>query len=603
MCASFFIGLLLSVATADEVSWGATATLSDEPSWQALLHVRGQRSLLEDQNFLLSLPSFSPQEELARTISALMNSDVDIRDEVLCNYPARYIWLAERLPDMPRVNLKERCTEFAKFLNGVPHETIHFVFASANVTRPASMMGHGFLMFSGENSKGLRKEHAISFFTDIDGINYPKTFFDAMVTGKQGFFALSPYAQKLHQYLVSEQRNIWEYRLSLSQEERLRLMAHVWELKQVDHRYYFHRYNCATITLRILATVKPELAESPGTWVTPLDVLKRVRARKLDNSVRFIPSNRWKIRAYADRLPEQVPDTVKRSIDAGQPFLPSPQLTVDENFIASRLATAYIDYSQSRARLDGERANRLLESQRKAMPASFESLDIDVSGYGLPEQMPQDSYFRYGLAIDDHTDQLLLGYLPASGELIDSFDLSQVSRALGLGDITIALQDQGPLVALRELQVYEVASLLPYDSLTGGFSSSFRLGVEQHLDEDLKDHTAANMTIGRGLALALGDRGLAFGMLEIGAGTGGDSSYLYAAPHLGMVLRRGRRTKTIASATLFLNRVESGSLISQARIEHLHFLASDTGLQLNLTHTLGEGEKRSRVEILLKRFF
>ncbi len=43
----------------------------------------------------------------------------------------------------------------------------------------------------------------------------------------------------LEKYADLERRDIWEYRLSLNEAETLRLMEHLWELRQTNFDYYF----------------------------------------------------------------------------------------------------------------------------------------------------------------------------------------------------------------------------------------------------------------------------------------------------------------------------------------------------------------------------
>ena len=280
--------------------------LAQSPAWSALLHLHEGRPQVRDPNFLLSLPAFSPEAELKLTVQWLQSPD----PQAVCRFPARYLWLRTRqaIEERPL----EACTQWQEFRTRAPAETLSLVFASESVTAPASMMGHLFLALRGPGQDGREWAHAISFYNPADTYNFARLYWETMVSGKQGVFALTPLNEVSRKYLETEGRNLWTHDLALDAEERALLQAHMLELKAASLLYWFHAYNCATL-LRNLVGVTGRLPASNAWWDTPLDVVKDVHAAGLVSRSQALVSPKWltdqKLSAPADW--QQAPEALE----------------------------------------------------------------------------------------------------------------------------------------------------------------------------------------------------------------------------------------------------------------------------------------------------
>ena len=140
-------------------------TLSEEfwGQWNRLLYFYNT-PLLNDSNFLYSKTNFSPEKELVLTIEAFRNgSDI-------CKFPARYQFLEKhKLLEKP-FNI-DHCVDLLEYLEKVPVDSLHYVFASENLHSVTSMMGHGFLMARGQDKDDIERRHTYSFFADLAGGN------------------------------------------------------------------------------------------------------------------------------------------------------------------------------------------------------------------------------------------------------------------------------------------------------------------------------------------------------------------------------------------------------------------------------------------------
>lgn len=222
--------------------------ISNDKTWKSLLHLDvNSNPLINSPTFLLSYNDFSTKNELIKTLEAFKEDKINI-----CKYPARYTFLSEyKKLNIEKFNLN-RCSQFKKYIDNTGTNNISLVFVSENVTNPSSMMGHVFFKLNGVNSKGNPVHNAVSFYTVIDTFNLLYLAIESTLIGMDGFFVLKPYNKQIYNYVVNEDRNIWEYKLKLSKSEVQLISYHFWELRNVDIKYYFTGYNCATIVNDIL---------------------------------------------------------------------------------------------------------------------------------------------------------------------------------------------------------------------------------------------------------------------------------------------------------------------------------------------------------------
>src|SRR5690606_22751605 len=166
------------------------------------------------------------------------------------------------------------CESLQEFKKRAPFERVYLIFASENISIPSSMMGHVYLKFSGKNKEKKDLQHAISFYTDVDGFNCAKLVVESLILGKKGYYSLSPSEPIKEKYILQEGRNVWEFELNLTNYERNLLQYHLFELKRIKLTYHFHTYNCATLIENILFVTNPVQDKFKTRWVYPLDVVR-----------------------------------------------------------------------------------------------------------------------------------------------------------------------------------------------------------------------------------------------------------------------------------------------------------------------------------------
>lgn len=439
--------------------------LAEEPRWMALLHANEDGFQIKSAGFLLSSRNPSLQNELEASLHFLYAGE----NNLVCRFPARYLWLREQL-DAPELDLAS-CNDFQEFVQRAPAEQISLVFASENIGQPSSMMGHVFLKLDGIDKTGQYREHAISFFTDAAGFNAPKLFFDSMVIGKRGFFALSPYQEKLELYLGEEQRNVWEYRLRLQPSQKYLLQAHLIELKQTELTYFFQKYNCATVVDFILAVGSGKFSRNAGFWLTPKDVVKRAQQYEIIDESVVRPPNRWLVRAFADNLSATEVGHIKDAVE----HLSLPELNLNDELKQAQmrsLALAYLSYRTEQKVVDPEKAAAYRSSLQAYAPATKTDVSFSVEERRNPYNMPQDSQWDIGLVRRQNQNFARYTLTPASHHLEDDNRSYANESELVLFELSLLQNLQRRQLLLDQLTIYSAKSLIPFDVMTGGVSGS-----------------------------------------------------------------------------------------------------------------------------------
>lgn len=611
LIAAFFCGLPLAQAAVDAPVPAAPAKsgidalkararalhLADAPVWSALLHAEAGRSAIDDSGFLLSLPAFSPEAELEKTLDFLFAGAPDN----VCRFPARYQWLKTQL-DAPPLPLAQ-CPDVAEFREKAPADEITLVFASENLAQPASMMGHAFLKLSGRNAEGRKVAHAVSFYTDADTLNVPKLLYDSLVVGKQGFFALSPYDEKQRQYVDQEQRSMWEYRLALDAPQRELIRLHLLELKQTRLTYYFQKYNCATVVNHILALSGRPVPDARW-WVTPKGVVKNADRAGLIAEKRLIAPSRWLVRALGTQTSPAERQTIR---DAARQGASAAQLTDaggDRAFVQLELARAYNQYAYLDGVLDQP---TWLENDRalaEAKAARFADKQLTHSDRYDPLDTPDDAQAALSLVHDEGGAALEATVLPVSHTLADDNRAYANESGLQLFATTLKLPLANGRPILDRLTLYGMQSLMPRDELTGGLAGRFAIAYEPQRDARLDTRHALSISGALGLAqrVAGGDIDL-FALAGGGLARSRERGYFYTTLEAGAVVREVWDMKTLLSVGLTDHQGGAGSTYHTVRLSQSKYFDKSRTVNLELEHLANAERRRDRVAFSFKQLF
>lgn len=471
------IPILLYASQEDTVIRATQNKLYKKNEWKALLHYDDDFKVT-DKKFLISDEEHSLKNELIATIQAFYDLPSHYKNEnnhAQCKFPARFLFITHELNISKDEFPKVHCQDLQIYKEKAPADSISLIYASENVKSPSSMMGHVFLKFSGKNYKNREVDHAITFYTVIESINPLKLIYQNTISGMRGMFALQPYEKIKENYIHKENRNLWEYKLSLSGYEKKLIYYHTWELKGINMKYYFTSYNCSTVIYNMLSLANPKIYDDKKLWTTPLDTVKFLYKYNLIKEARLFPSDIWLVKMLEDT-------------------------DIDLNSI---------------------------KSVKKRI--------FDISKYKSPNKIPNERQFSVGYKNLDKEQYMKLSFLPAS-HLINDYNREYFGESeLKIGYLSILANKNK--MKLDEFTLYKMKSYMPYNNLTNDMSYQFELSVKQEYTRKKKDTTTFKIDSGIGIDFLVFNDINIFTLLNGGLGYSRyDNFHFLFNPQMGMTI-------------------------------------------------------------------
>ena len=371
--------------------------LAEEHEWHVLLHYRhtlfgGFESMQDDPGFFLdSQGKVDPKAELGATLEKFFSDELVGRSKqpAQCAFIARYHWLKERLqfndlrlPPLP-------CERFTNWFKEFNAETISLIFPTGFMNNPSSMFGHTFLRV---DAKGQTPQTRILAYT----INYaaqlppdagPEYAIKGVFGAYQGYFSTIPYYLKVQEYRDIENRDIWEYRLNLNEQQVNRLLMHAWELGNAYFDYFFFGENCAYHILSLIEAAEPSahLLDRFPIYTIPVDTVRWIgESTGLVGEIVARPSRSTLVRRKRDAMSENEQAWLKRLIQDPETLQDPSFHTLQPQRRAFVMDTAS-DYLLLRTEGEGAEGIRYREKNRKVLSARSElkvpPLDLQIKPY------------------------------------------------------------------------------------------------------------------------------------------------------------------------------------------------------------------------------
>lgn len=565
--------------------------------WHRLLHLDAkQKPSINTPNFLLSYNNFTPKNELIHTIDSFFEDNKSI-----CKYPARFFWLKHELnlsdADFP----KPICPDFDEYLEKTNPKDLKLVFVSEQVKSPSSMMGHTFFKLEGNDKNGELRQNAVSFFTVIDTYNIPYLILKSTITGMKGFFILSPYQTQKERYLQEEDRNIWEYDLTLSTYQKQLIYYHFWELKDIDITYLFTGFNCATIVDDMLGITDPDYKKDASLWVTPKDVIKKANTYKLLGRSTLIPSKTWELSMLNDSLTSEKVNTIQEMVK-NKKFEDIENFTYSNDETTKQLETmlisSYTDYLHDNQKvlsdIDAEEILKLVSTQK-------EEYSIDLSKYKNPLKTFDDSQISFTYQNVDHHNGVKIDFLPASNTLYDDNREYFSESSLRIGELSVLLNNNH--LSLDALNVFSMKSLIPWNSLTQNISADFTLNYEKHYTNSLSGYHAFNVSGGVGLTEKLHEDMLVYGLIDIGGAYGNQSLYPYIFPQFGFMIYEIFNMKSTIEYKYIFNQDNSHNGYHDLNFEQSFFIDKKYRIGATYNQKYSHDKTYNTLAISLNYFF
>lgn len=379
------------------------------------------------------------------------------------------------------------------------------------------MFGHTLLRIDQadvQSDKTSLLSYAINFGAYIEGSDNSILYaWKGLMGGYPGLFALVPYQEKLSEYRSLENRDLWEYRLNLTQAETARMVEHVWELKQIQFDYFFFDENCSYRLLELLQVARPSLrlTEQFPLTAIPTDTVKAVKEAGLVEHIEYRPSRERELLSRAEPLSGEEQDWVLK-VSADQQQLQDPAfkalprdrqaLIVDAAYRLER----YRANGQERDPLRAQRSFELLRAINKN-PAP----ELQIPQPGLPEDGHESRTWQAGLGTRGDRAFGEYGLRMAYHDLNDNAESFPLGAQIEILQMKLR-QYEGNHWQFQQLDLATIRSLTPRNALLQPLSWQVTGGLERvpgkHDDETLVSHVNG----GGGGTWALADDVLGFAL-------------------------------------------------------------------------------------------
>lgn len=269
------LGILLSITLLSSWPASGSASLSEKQinQWSKLLHFKDGSSTISSPGFFLSENgSVDAEAELIATLSAFMTPSAMAH----CRYPARYIWVKDNFGADLALSLQD-CEDYQQWIQHSKTESVSLVYVTGYLGNPASFFGHLMMKFNrqGDNQTDIELlDTGINFGANAHPDDNPvKYVLYGIFGGYSATYTTATYYLHTGNYAENEQRELWEYELSLTKQEVALIQAHLFELQDVDFNYYFLSDNCSTAFKDILGIVLDQpLDTGIQPWDMPIDI-------------------------------------------------------------------------------------------------------------------------------------------------------------------------------------------------------------------------------------------------------------------------------------------------------------------------------------------
>jgi len=523
------------------------SSLHEAPQWLALLHYEkswwrpGIRSRATTSSFFLSpFGDRDPQSELQATLRALFDADgsAETDEHPACRFVARRHWLAEQLDSGGNALPSPMCTGYAEWREGLDARGLSLIFPEGFMNNPASVFGHTLLRIDAERVAGPEDiaGWAVDFTAgtgDDGGIVYMARGIFGLYPGT---FGVRPYYQQLKRYSDWENRDIWEYRLAVDDDQLELLLMHLWELDGVEFPYYFFTKNCSYELLRLIEVGVPEVAASArfrGT-VIPIDTVRAITAQPgLVESAHYRASPETKLRVALRSLSANERGRV-RDIVAGE--LDPSDAALDDLPPERRGRVLDVAYDQLRYQFlagtvteDESRglSRRILTARSRLQsraPDWDPAAEVEVPEV-RPDEGHESSLLAVGVGWRDDESYIDLQWRPAFHDLLEDAGGHLAEMQVRMLDTRLRIYPESGSVRLQELTVFEASSLNPRSRVFAPWAWSTGTGLRTRRVRDggsFDDSSVWGTHLGIGLAWDPHEALLAYALtnarLDVGPG-------------------------------------------------------------------------------------
>lgn len=223
--------------------------LFEKKYWSKLTLIQSNKKRVIDASFYFTKENNNLlYNELVATIEAFLKDN-----NTICRFPARYKWLNKYLNFKFEKFDLHQCDKLKEFRKKY-FRNIDLMYTSERYNSPASLFGHIFL-----KTKTDTIDYAINYAALIPEDENRFVYVYKGLSGVyEGEYFLIPFARKKFEYNNSEFRDILEFKLQLSDEQKENIYFHLFELQNMKQAYYFITRNCSSEILHLIEIADEE---------------------------------------------------------------------------------------------------------------------------------------------------------------------------------------------------------------------------------------------------------------------------------------------------------------------------------------------------------
>ncbi len=542
--------------------------LSTHRQWQKLLHIEHGESEIENADFFLSHEHTSDDfalTELNKTLALIKENPIHENGfSFRCRYPARVHFLAKYGYTNP-ITPKE-CPAVFDWLGGEDFG-ISLVYADGYLGNPASFYGHLIFKFESDDPREDLFSNSLNFGARVPENENPVVYIiKGLFGGYSARYTSNFFFRHSINYNEVELRDLYKYKLTLSDYNRLLLAFHTWELNNTSYTYYFTHRNCAYHVGKSLELVSDQdLISSRHPFVLPIAIFKSAinatsDAKPIVSDIGYIPSRQTRMREEIFKLNEQQQKVIEEifttvlfgktnaSAAADKASLQSllAVLTPSEQTQVLEAGLAYLEFASTQSDDNEKKAlqivKRNIQRLRIALPASKKSTQSQPK---LPSILPHTGHHpsllrvTAGSANSDSFTEITLR--PAFYDLYASGGGILKNSALTMGKVSIRhTQNKFELsgIDLLHIETYPTGGTgLPFDK---DMAWKLRVGIERDYIDKSSHKLEWFADAGVGKAFSVNDSTLFYSMLNGRLQTPDSlSNRLFVKPTVGFITEFG----------------------------------------------------------------
>jgi hypothetical protein len=497
----------------------ALQALAEKPQWAHLLHYRLHplkgRHLSQNDSpefFLAADGKEDPAAELKADLNAFLQTNQADDESAQCQFPARYHWLKQQLPDVAFTD--QRCPAFEEWRDELDAHALTLIFPASHINSPSSMYGHTLVrMDRADDSRSKLLAYSVNFAANADPTDNELVFsYKGLSGGYPGVVSVMPYYVKTNEYQHMEYRDVWEYRLNFSKAEVDQFVRHIWETKDTYYDYFFFDENCSYRLLALLdaSSERADLAEAFTYKAVPVDTIRALWQNDLVENTEYRPSAASDMEFKSTQVNDDVLAAAQALVDSDEDIESLiAGLNAQDQVRALELSHAYARYlaiKKKQANPVLRKRTLALLSARAKRPATADFADVpmpvvrDDQGHltsraGLwggqvsaSGETQAYSDLSWRIAYHDVLD-LPSGFVPGSQIQMGQWDLR-------------VWEDEG--VKLQRFKVVDVLSLSHQTYFQRPVAWAVTAGAERFLGAEAELHGYLKVAFGRAYQTALG---------------------------------------------------------------------------------------------------